>query len=166
MISVGLDLGRRVDASALAITDLAPPQARLVGISSLPAAPYREQVEMALPALRRADVVVVDAGGVGDGVLELIPARIRVLPIVIVAGHSGPKPIGDRWSVGKAYLISLLATGRLLVPPETPGRFELLEEMRAFMAVPKSRGRVKLQARTGAHDDLVLATALSLLPLV
>ncbi|MEP1354491.1 MAG: hypothetical protein ABJK75_10780 [Tateyamaria sp.] len=59
-------------------------------------------------------------------------------------------------------MLSMIACNELAVDPQAPGRDLLKSEMKAFAYMPNGRFR-KMEAKTGHHDDAVMATALAAL---
>jgi len=153
VIIAGLDLGKRVDHSALLMLD-----DWTVTHSLLVTAPtWRGQIQALAPALAKVDLLAFDGTGVGDAVAELIPPGIQRMQVVWTAGR-GARREGDseRWLAGKPFMIEAtqqaIRTGKLKVPPSTIGRDELKDEMLRFAG----RG----EATTG-HDDRVASLLLA-----
>jgi hypothetical protein len=88
------------------------------------------------------------------------------LVVTIVAGVDAMKQDGLRWSVAKSLLISSvdakLHSGELRFAAELTEAHALAEELKDFRRHLTSAGRATYQARTGKHDDLVLAVAIAL----
>ena len=103
-----------------------------------------------------------DRSGVGDAVGELMPAG--AVPILITAGSSADL-IGNCWHIGKIKLIEdllhLARAGRLVVASDCTGGADFKRELMDFKLRPGARGRVRLEARSGARDDLVAAAAIA-----
>jgi len=157
---VGLDLAKRSDYSALVILDAQRKQIRAA--LRLPHADFAEQIGSIMPMLRQAKAVAVDRGGVGDAVIELLPRFLKVIPVLITGGGS----VVDRGglvSVGKRPLIELILKAGVSVAEDAPGREELKAEMAAFAVKVGAKGNLKMEARAGAHDDLVIAAGLAVL---
>lgn len=110
--------------------------------------------------------LVVDATGVGRPVVDML--RLRGLDPVSVTIHGGDQVVYERgWRVPKRDLVGavqvLLQTERLKFADQIPAVPALVQELMAF--------RVKIDPltahdsygswREGAHDDLVLATAIA-----
>ena len=119
----GLDLARRADFSALVTLAVDARQATVTRALRLPQRPYASQIQAIAPILTGLDRLAFDAGGVGDAVGELLPTG--AIPVLIVAGDGVSRRNG-RWHIGKTRLIGdllhLARAGRLVVPPELPGR--------------------------------------------
>lgn len=164
----GLDLGKRGDFSAVAVLDITPPVWTLDYAARLRQGTYHQQVAEARPILSMADLIAVDASGVGDAVVELM-SGLPIAEVVIVAGKTAPqRNKAGRIVVGKMALIGVLmaamAKGQLRMAPHAAGRAELRQELERFIIKPpRPGGRLpRLEASEG-HDDLVLAAALVVL---
>jgi hypothetical protein len=133
--------------------------------------PYPAQVAhvarvLARPPLGRAKLVI-DETGVGRAVGDIFnTAGMYPTRITITAGLEATRHGGDTWHVPKAVLISNMEarqhTGELRVAPNATDASALAEEMKDFQRHVTAAGRATWSARTGAHDDLVLAVAIAL----
>jgi hypothetical protein len=157
---VGLDLAKRSDYSALVILDAHTRQIR--SALRLPHADFTDQIGSIMPMLRQAKAVAVDRGGVGDAVIELLPRFLRIIPVLITGGGSVVERKGQV-SVGKRPLIELLIKSGVSVAEDAIGREDLKAEMQAFALKAGASGRFKMEARSGSHDDLVIAAGLAVL---
>ena len=112
--------------------------------------------------------LVIDESGVGRAVSDLFEVGgLRPIRVAITAGVDATKTDRLRcWSVAKSFLISgvdaCLHDGSLRFADELREREALREELQNFRRHVTNAGRATYQARTGAHDDLVLAVAISL----
>jgi hypothetical protein len=112
--------------------------------------------------------VVVDQTGVGRPVVEIMRrAGLRPLGVTITAGtgeHREYEGGYEQWKVAKLLLVShmqaALHAGRLRIAKSLPDARALVEELADFRANINEAGSVSFGARSGAHDDLVLAVAL------
>jgi hypothetical protein len=116
------------------------------------------------PTFGRIDLVV-DATGVGLAVVDLFrERRLRPVAVTIVAGDRQTEREDGVISVGKGYLIGklqvLLQAGRLHLP-STPEAAVLVSELQDYQLDYTPAGNVTFNARSGQHDDLVLALALA-----
>lgn len=180
--NIGLDLGQLQDYSALAIVEKLEQTARddpackervyhvrhieRFRLGTL----YRDivaQVGEEMLLLPGRSQLVVDATGVGQGVIDLLEqAHLAPIAVTITAGDAVAGG-GRSWRVPKRDLVSvlqvLLQSGRLKIAAELPEADMLVREFLSF--------RVKISPRTahdsygawreGEHDDLVLAVALA-----
>ena len=93
-------------------------------------------------------------------------AGLRPVRVAITAGVDAVKQDTLRWSVAKSLLISgvdaRLHSGELRFAAELGEAHTLAEEMKDFRRHVGAAGRATYQARTGRHDDLVLAVAIAL----
>ena len=111
--------------------------------------------------------LVIDESGVGRAVGDMFTAAgLRAVRVAITAGVDAVKQDGLRWSVAKSLLISSvdakLHSGELRFAAELTEAHALAEELKDFRRHLTSAGRATYQARTGKHDDLVLAVAIAL----
>ncbi len=121
------------------------------------------------PPLRAGCDLVLDESGVGRAVGDMFDGGgLRPIRVGITAGTDAMKIEGHarRWSVAKALLISgvdaALHAGELRFAAELREAHALAEELRDFRRHLTAAGRATYQARTGRHDDLVLAVACAL----
>jgi hypothetical protein len=119
------------------------------------------------PPLRDRCHLVLDESGVGRAVGDMFTdAGLRAMRVAITAGVDAVKQDGLRWSVAKSLLISgvdaKLHSGELRFAAELGEAHALAEELKDFRRHLTSAGRATYQARTGKHDDLVLAVAIAL----
>ena len=93
-------------------------------------------------------------------------AGLRAVRVAITAGVDAVKQDQLRWSVAKSLLISgvdaKLHSGELRFAAELGEAHALAEELKDFRRHVGVAGRATYQARTGKHDDLVLAVAIAL----
>lgn len=117
------------------------------------------------PPLSAADLVI-DETGVGRAVGDLFDlAGLAPNRITITAGLEGTQHGGKCWHVPKGMLISNLEarlhTGELRIAAGLAEANGLHEELKDFKRKVSEAGRVTFNARSGAHDDLVLAVAIA-----
>lgn len=207
-IVVGVDVGKRQDYTAIAVTELEygsefgdRPVFRAWQLQRLPlgtsypdvAATLVEKIrniraqdvprmrdylmgrdrylgENMRTAERRPIHFRIDSTGVGQPILDLIagPLReydVRAVGVDFVTGEKLTKR-GDRWSMGKEYLLARLQVtfqgGRIKISPNSRYREAIEAEMESYEARINAKGRVKTGAfRAGEHDDLLTALGLA-----
>ena len=134
--------------------------------------PYPEQAQhiaalLARPPLRHAEPdLIVDATGVGLPVVQILEGKgLTPIKVSITAGAEQTSAGNRHWHVAKSILIShldaALHTGELRFAPELLEAGAMAEELASFNRHVGAAGRATYAARTGAHDDLVLAVAIS-----
>jgi hypothetical protein len=133
---------------------------------------YVDQVRDVASLLRRAPLnsntaLIIDETGVGRPVGDLFNMfGLRPTRVTITGGDGQSLKSANRWSVAKGLLISALDarlhTGELKIAQDMPEADVLREELRDFQRHVSAAGRYSYDARTGKHDDLVLAVALAL----
>jgi hypothetical protein len=138
--------------------------------------PYRHvarDVARLCAALETPPVLVVDATGVGIAVTEMFleerPRHSWWCPVTIRGGEQATPNGRGGWNVPKRELVSALAVAsqnrRLAVPRALPATAVLVKEMSTFKARIAPSGHVSYEGadwRSGAHDDVLLATSLAL----
>lgn len=167
----GLDVGQQTDHTVLATlceADGIDDELWVVDrVDRLPLRmPFREQLTTLQTQLDRLDMLIVDSGGTGQALPELINGNRlqRLVPAVIVGGQAEGRVTKGRVVVGKSRLIGglmhMVMSSWLRVDPSAPGADLLRDEMAAFRYVQNGRFR-KMEAARGHHDDAVMAVALA-----
>ena len=115
MIVAGLDLARRNDHSALVrLRSTVRWGWEVTHALRLQQIAYRAQLEALRPALAGVERLAVDAGGVGDPVMEMLdgelPEGLRLLPVLITGGESAR--IGGRRPLARAEVSPRLCPSR------------------------------------------------------
>lgn len=132
---------------------------------------YPAQVAHIADMMRRAPLkdarVFYDFTGVGRPVGDLLhAARIRHLNRVNLTGGKESKAEGDRHAVSKVDLVSRLQaslhTGELAIEESLPDAATLARELADYRLNFTGAGNAQFNARSGAHDDLLIATGLAL----
>src|SRR5215468_5074412 len=109
--------------------------------------------------------VVIDITGVGKPVFEMFTyAGISPLGVLITAGTAETRD-GAICGVPKLTLVSrlqaLLHQGRLKIHRELAEAETLVRELQDFRVEFTAAGHLTFNARSGKHDDLVLALAIA-----
>ncbi|SLN77369.1 hypothetical protein [Oceanibacterium hippocampi] len=189
---VGVDLGQSVDPTAIAIIEhitegtgkceYRPDKSRweigierqeLRHLERLPLGKsYPEIVDYTALLMQRPPLVgnaslVIDQSGVGRPVFDLFKKiGVPAVGVTITAGESSMKVADDQWRASKTELISTLEArlhvGALKIASGLSEASVLAAEMKDFRRHVTAAGRATFSARVGAHDDLVLAAAISL----
>jgi hypothetical protein len=177
---LGCDLGQSQDPTALAVVRRVDDSAGDPGksifqvghLERLPlGTPYNGVVRyvagrLGAPRLRGKSELIIDFTGVGRPVFDMFEA-IGVSPIgvLIVSGNTVTTE-GAIYHVPKLHLISrvqaLLHDGRLIIHSGLADAPALKAELQDFKAEVTDSGYWKFGARSGKHDDLVLAVAIAL----
>jgi hypothetical protein len=118
-----------------------------------------------LGKLSRGTELVIDYTGVGRPIFDMFTFS-GIVPIgVLITGGASVNWDGQIVSVPKIVLVSrltvLLHEGRLKVHRDLPEGKVLAEELRNFRASYTEAGHLTFNARSGKHDDLLLATGLA-----
>jgi hypothetical protein len=184
-LTIGLDVGQRVDYSAIAVVQWIERRAIVRHLERLElgtpypivAARVRQVVESLRLLVRGTTFaaqphLLIDATGVGRPVLDLLREEIRlpnarITAVTLTSGSEATKE-GSEWHVPKQDLVdglvALLQTGRLELPADLPAARSLAREMETFRLKKVSAQTVQTGAKHGAHDDLVIAAGLAVLP--
>jgi hypothetical protein len=185
---VGFDLGQISDYTAIAVLrrprvptgttrELRRPAYELPYLERLPlGTSYPEVVQHMLRLLNTPELrgcfFVVDQTGVGRPVVDMLSERMQnqvtcsFAPITITAGHHVTPSGGLGLHVPKKELVGvlqvLLQSRRLHIARSLPHAATLVRELENFrVKITAARNEVYEAWREGAHDDLVLATALA-----
>jgi hypothetical protein len=122
-------------------------------------------IRSARPQLRGADLCF-DATGLGAGLADVCEERgMRPLHRIVFSGGDEVHGLQlNRMSVPKVQLIGALdgavQNGELEVAAGVAGADLLIKEAEAFKRAITAAGRSQMNAREGAHDDLICALAL------
>jgi hypothetical protein len=174
---IGVDPGQSIDPTAVAVVRrIAQLGARpLFQCGHLERLPLNTSYPAIIQHVRRlissdpflgCSEIVLDLTGVGRPVADLFNSEgLRPVRVNITAGNA--ETITDRgvYHVAKLLLVStvqtLLHDGRLQIQKDLPDALVLKAELEDFRATVTDSGRWTFGARSGAHDDLVLALALA-----
>ena len=187
--AAGVDVGKRHDPSALAIVErrqlMAPdgrhsnrpiengdPVYHVVHAQRFPLhEPYPLQGQRLARLLSSREElagceVLIDRTGVGDGVIDQWKRDIpEIRPIVLTAGREVVRA-GRELHISKSVLIQELQ-GHLhyqtiKVPKDLPEAEAIAREAADFEVHYSASGALQWNAKSGAHDDLIVAIALAL----
>lgn len=123
------------------------------------------------PEFGRRPRLVIDGTGVGVAVVEMFRSalrpyadRVECYSVTITAGRVVTPVHRFDWRVAKIQLVgsirAALESRRLKVPPDLEHAATLKRELQDFKVKITDAQNETFSAREGAHDDLVLATAL------
>jgi hypothetical protein len=109
--------------------------------------------------------LVIDETGVGRAVGDIFDqAGLRPVKVSITAGSEVTCVGRDRWHVSKTHLISTvdaqLHVGELRFAAALTEAGAMKDELLDFRRSLSAAGKASYAARTGKHDDLVLAVAI------
>jgi hypothetical protein len=176
---VGLDLGKSMDYTAVAILEVygEAPEAVYhcrhlrrfkLGTSYPTIVNEIRGLCTREPLLSNMPRLCVDQTGVGAPVVDLFKQAnlsVRLEPVLIHGGDHAVHENGS-WRVPKRELVGAtqvaLQTGRLKIAKDLPEVDALIRELQTFEVEISQSGFDSYNARTGAHDDLVLALAMPL----
>lgn len=117
------------------------------------------------PPVSERATLVVDRGGVGQGVLELFHARgVQPVTVFFTGGDTEHREGGD-YRVPKTKLFNDLIAdidcGDLKAPQGIKGGEQLEEEMQDFRRTITANGHVRYEALPGRRDDMLCSLALA-----
>lgn len=133
--------------------------------------PYPVQIQYVASMLGRDPLkgatFALDYTGVGRPVADLFTrAGLRPEKILITSGFEVTRGGTNAWHVPKQILISALEarlhSGELKIAAHLAESAALADELKTFGRSVSEAGRVQFSARSGKHDDLVLAVAIAL----
>jgi hypothetical protein len=178
--TVGVDLGKQADFTALSIVETVPlptppggrtpkPELHIVWLKRLRGVAYPRVIEEVAamarwPALDGSNFAV-DATGLGRPIVDALRERIGNLhAITITGGENVNSPAPREWTVPKADLVAavqlLLQSKRLRIHDHINDLETLKTELLNFGYTINDSGRTSMGAVSG-HDDLVLSVAMA-----
>lgn len=186
---VGVDLGTQVDNTAITVIHehirpldrwgtnsrqiLAAPEIAIVAAYRLRLGLDYSKIADHIAGLRQSSALlddpafVIDHTGLGRPVGALLKERgFSDWHGVTITSGSEPKQVRfDEWNVGKTYLIGSLSAGmsqrKLRAAGDLPDGRELQRQLEDYQVEFTAAGNVTANAASGAHDDLVMSTALA-----
>lgn len=176
MFFLGLDLGQAADSSALALVETphrrrdAPLHVRHLMRyplgTSYPAIVDDVAERLVRPPLVGQVELIVDGSGVGRPVVDLFRKELRrVIAVTITAAGKAHRDEQNYWRVSKRDLIGglqvALQTERLRIAAGIAEAPVLVHELQNYEVRITDSANDTYNARTGQHDDLVLALALA-----
>lgn len=189
LIQVGIDAGQIADPCAIAVTEwdarddglhfTARRLERLaLGSSYVQASERICELLANLQRLSQANIsegkagytvtTVLDVTGVGRGLYDLLTnAGQDIIPMTITSTERLSQRDDGEWSCGKSVLVSNLLIGiqrHAIHLPEGTEAEALLSELESFRLEETPSGKLTFNAKSGAHDDLIVALGLATLP--
>ena len=185
MFYLGLDLGQRVDHTALALVQkierwrpYGEPEFEALHVryvERMPlGTPYPAVVEYVRRVLSHAELwkqtqLVVDATGLGAPVVEMLRQaglECQMWAVTITSGEKETQGAYGSWNVPKRDLIAglqvLMEQDQLHVAKDLPEVGALVRELMDVRVTAREGGRSRVGADgRGQHDDLVMALALA-----
>ena len=172
LYTLGIDWGRKLDYTVVAVVDATERPARLVFLQRWQGTGWETQAREvgAICARFQPWRILADGNSIGDPLAETLQTEIRAAlsPTPSLQGkgqRAGSIPTVERFTFGaesKTKLIDRLNLGLSARAVQYPAHRVLLSELRGFeYGALGSSGRAKMGARSGAHDDVVIALALA-----
>lgn len=112
--------------------------------------------------------VVIDAGGVGRGLMDMVRAASPLTANTIgISIHGGSKSFVDRqFNIVRAAKLSVVSfldsgfsAGRMVYAPNAPGIGILEQEIKNLRATTTAAGNVLIEAASNRHDDVFFSVA-------
>jgi hypothetical protein len=176
LYTLGIDWGRKLDFTVVAVLDATTRPAKLVYLQRWQGTGWETQAKevAAICAKFQPWRILADGNSIGDPLAETLQTEIRLAlertHLPRFAGTppetgGGRVPTVERFTFGaesKGKLIDRLTLGLSGRGVQYPAHRVLLSELRGFeYGAAGSSGRAKMGARSGAHDDVVIALALA-----
>ncbi len=158
---LGADWGRKFDYSVVVVLDATDVPARVVHLSRWRGTGWDAQAmdAAAIIARFRPCRVLADGSSIGDPIAEMLTRQIDLqMP------PGAHRPTVERFLFGaesKQALMDRLNVGLSARALQFPPHRALLTELRGFEYAPGGAHTLKMAARSGGHDDCVVALALA-----
>jgi len=186
VLHAGLDIGKLSDPTALVLYSLERGRRTMREARRLPLGTRYDDTadrlaHWALATARATSslTIFMDCNGVGEGVHERLSRRLSggqvlLVPVLTTGGAEGPHRVSQergkradpRVHVAKNWLVEALEgginTGRIRAAAGCPDLAEVQRQLNAFRATWSEGRHVGYEAKSGDHDDLVMASALPL----
>ncbi len=156
-LTAGVDWARYSDYTTIVVMDASSRPSRVIAIDRFNGLPWEVQVDRAASFLERYKVnsVLTDQTSVGDPLLEQLRKRIwehdngMTIEGLNFTNQSKREIIDN--------LVIRLSSGEIAIPDDE----QLIRELQYFEYELTAAGNVKMNARPGYTDDLVVALALA-----
>jgi phage FluMu gp28-like protein len=167
---VGVDLGQSSDPTAIAVVENVGGVLHCGHLERVPlGTTYPRIVERVAAIMGRLPFtaeLAIDATGVGRPVADMFDQANLDFVGVLISGGSSESTLDSGYvSVPKGTLVShvqaALHSGALKIHADLPETPTLLNELRNFRVSFSAVGNMTFSARSGKHDDIVLALALA-----
>jgi hypothetical protein len=156
-VVAGIDWARYSDYTAVVAVGVGESGCEVIGVDRFNGMSWNLQIERVIAFLKkhRVTAALTDQTSVGDPLLEQLKSRLWESNIdVAVEGYCFTNQ-------SKRDLIEHLALrfaqGTITIPPDE----QLMRELQYFEYELTSSGNVRMNARSGCHDDLVIGLALA-----
>jgi hypothetical protein len=175
--TIGLDLGQSRDSTAIAVVRKVEepghkPTFQVGNVFRLPlGTTYPEIVSyvsnfiLGSPRFRGKSELVIDLTGVGRPVFDMFRVQgLSPIGVCFTAGNGPGTNQGNIYSVPKGHLVSGLQSvlyGQLKIRASLADVPALIKEIEAFRVEFSETGHMRFNARSGAHDDMIMALAIA-----
>lgn len=170
-----VDIGKLFDSTAIVVLEVHEDHFIVRQASRIPLqtnyvtqAKKLIQVYQKLKSRHEAVQLRIDATGVGEGITDILrvyPQDLNLMPIKLTAGkrvhvRSGVYHIPKKDLVESA--IARLENGSLVFADSIQDKEAMMNELVSYQSEIKASGHIRYNARTGKHDDLVMALVLGM----
>ena len=162
LYTLGIDWGRKLDFTVVAVVDATARPARLVYLRRWQGTGWETQAREvgAICARFQPWRILADGNSIGDPLAETLQTEIGK-----ALGPGQRAGTVERFTFGaesKTKLIDKLTLGLSARAVQYPPHRVLLSELRGFeYGAVGASGKARMGARSGAHDDVVIALALA-----
>ena len=164
---LGIDIGKKHDPSALVYVDGTPrrPDRDVLESSRLRLGmPYDDQARLFVDRAKGVDLVVADAGGVGEAVIDHMRPELNGTPLWALTITSGKHvKIDKEHHVASVPKMAMVTHLQAVLDHDSlrlhQAAHDLTEEFFAF----ERRRNGKMEARIGEYDDQLMALCLALM---
>ena len=156
-VVAGIDWARYSDYTVVVAVAVGESGCRVIGITRFNKIGWDSQIARVMEFLRahRVTAALADSTSIGDPLLEQLRARLWESGVdVVVEGYGFT-------NASKRDLIEHLALKFAHRSIAIPRDDQLLQELQYFEYELTQSGNVRMNGRTGVHDDLVIALALA-----
>lgn len=150
--TVGIDWGRYRDYTAVAVLQGGRSCARLVAIHQFNKVTWQEMVDRAAEIIAPfpGAKVIADGTGTGDAVCEMYDRKVGRPLQIFAFTNKDKRQLIEGLRAG-------MERGAIAIPPEP----ELIRQLKHFEVALSTSGNQLMNAKSGYHDDLVIALALA-----
>ena len=186
VVRLGVDVGKMRDYTALVVTSDVLQDGKhhfaTHSVERLPlGTPYPAVVDRIVEVMAKLEAInerrrdagelafrcelLIDSTGVGGALIDLVRERgLKPIAVTLTGGDRVTEHEPNRVSIGKAYMVDqlqlLLQTKRLRLPESAEAHL-LATELDDYTGRTHETGHTAWNARSGQHDDLVIALGLS-----
>jgi len=150
--AIGIDWGRYRDYTAVAVLQGGRMAAQLVAVQQFNKASWQEMIDRGAEIAKSfpGAMVIADGTGSGDAVCEMLEKTLGRTVAVHPFTNSSKRKLIEGLRAG-------MERRAIAIPPEP----ELIRQLKHFEVALSTSGNQLMNAKSGYHDDLVIALALA-----